>query len=74
MMKPNESPASGLIDRRAVGVVVANPMLPQNWDVAVVVASKFPTVSWVPVAMSVVPSESETIIEFGEKDVAFVPP
>ena len=39
-----------------------------------VVASKFPTVSWVPVAMSVVPSESETIIEFGEKEVAFVPP
>ena len=48
---------------------------PLNVDVAFVdVASKLPTVDCVPVAMSAVPAAFEVMMEFGEKDVAFVPP
>jgi hypothetical protein len=56
------------------GVEVPMPSFPVKYEVAVVVAIRFPTVNCVPVATSVVPALSETIIEFGANDVAFVPP
>ncbi len=37
-------------------------------------AIKLPTVSCVPVAIRVVPRESETMMEFGEKEEELVPP
>jgi hypothetical protein len=45
-----------------------------KYDVADVVAIRFPTVNCVPVAMRAVPAEFETMIEFGAKLVAPVPP
>jgi hypothetical protein len=45
-----------------------------KYEAALVVAIKFPTVSCVPVAMSAVPAELETMMELGEKDVEPVPP
>ena len=44
------SPATESIARRAAGVVVPIPSFPLKNDVAVVVASRLPTVSCVPVA------------------------
>lgn len=42
--------------------------MPQNFDVAVLDAIKFPTVSCVPVAIIPSPDEFETKIEFGERE------
>ena len=47
---------------------------PAKEDELVVVERSEPTVSWEPVAMSVVPSESETMMEFRGKTVELVPP
>ena len=50
------------------------PMPPRNVENDVVVESKLPTVNCDVVAISVVPAESETMMEFGANDVALVPP
>ena len=61
--------------RRNAGVVVPIPTLPRKYDRVVVVAMRLPTVKLFDVvAMRVVPSASETMMEFGAKEVAFVPP
>ena len=56
--------------------VVVVPMFspPAKMDRVVVVDNKFPTVSCVPVASNCEPVELETMIEFGEKEEALVPP
>ena len=67
-------PASELTESCANGVDVAIAIFPPKRFCAVVEAIIFPTVSCVPVAISVVPAESETMIEFGANDVELVPP
>ena len=56
----------------ALNMLAATP--PEKVEVAVVVATKFPTVSCVPVATSAVPAAFEVMIEFGANDVEPVPP
>ena len=56
----SESTADGVDDPR--------PRFPLKYELAVVLAIKFPTVSCVPVAVSAVPAELETMMEFGEND------
>ena len=60
--------------RRKFGVVVPMPRDPRKYELVVVVAIKFPTVSCEVVAVKAVPAALETMIEFGEKEVAPVPP
>ena len=67
-------PPVGFTENVAQGVVVPMPTLPANVDVAVDVARSVPTVSWEPVAMSVVPAPSEVMMELAAKEVALVPP
>jgi hypothetical protein len=66
--------AFGLTERSPHGVVVPIPSLPKKYDVLVVVESNDPTVSCDDVAISTVPSELDVMMEFGAKDVEFVPP
>ena len=56
------------------GVVVPIPSLPKKNDVLVVVEIKLPTVSCDVVAMRAEPSKFDVMMEFGEKEVEFVPP
>ena len=51
------------------------PTLPRKYEMAVVEEMRLPTVKLFDVvAMSVVPAESETMMEFGAKTVELVPP
>ena len=47
---------------------------PAKEELLVVVERSEPTVSCVPVAMRVLPAESEVMMEFGAKEVELVPP
>jgi hypothetical protein len=57
-----------------VNVVVPTPSAPVKNEFDVEVEINEPIVNCDPVAMSVVPRESETMIDPGANDVAFVPP
>jgi hypothetical protein len=59
---------------RKLGVDVPIPTEPRKDELAVVVATMLPTVSCVPVAMSAVPFELDTMMELAAKEEEFVPP